>query len=58
MEHRDKINALWVNLEATLNALEDMGEEIHTTASARVVGTSARVSWNVDRERWEAERLT
>lgn len=58
MERRDKINALWMNLETTLNALEEMGEDVHTTVNARVVGTSARVVWDMDRERWEAEKLT
>lgn len=58
MDRRDKINALWLTVEMALNVLEDMGEEINTTAAGRIVGTSARVSWSVDRERWEAEKLT
>lgn len=55
MNHHDKVRALWLNLELILNALEDAGEEVRTTASCRITGVGACVRWDAENEHWVME---
>ncbi len=57
MNGRDKINALWLTMELTMNALEQLGEDPRTEADAVVRGTSAELRWDVDRQRWTVNAL-
>lgn len=55
MNNRDKINALYLNLELILNALEELDEDVCTQANAVVCGTSGAVRWDRDARRWALE---
>lgn len=53
MNNRDKIQALWLNLELIMNALEELGEGVQTASSRpRVSGTTAAVVWDTSQQRW------
>jgi hypothetical protein len=52
---RDKIQALWVTMEMTMNALEQLNEGIRLTNRDdfyAVVGDTGRVIWDHDTRQW------
>lgn len=59
MEDRDKIQALWLNLELIFNALEEAGENVRFDDGGdsediyRAHGVSGQVRWNRNATRWE-----
>lgn len=56
MIDRDKIQALYLNLEMTLNALEGLGENVRLNSSDdyHIGGVSGRVGWDYRAKQWEA----
>lgn len=57
MEDRDKIQALWLNLAIIMNALEELGEDIHAVDGTHVYGNNAQVGWDSGAGRWEVTTL-
>lgn len=54
MNDHDEIEALWLNLERIMNALEELGEDPHmTTQGAGIYGKSAALRWDMVRRQWE-----
>jgi hypothetical protein len=57
MNDRDRIQALWLNLEMIMNALDQSGENVRFSerdADYAAHGVSGRVGWDQDTDRWEA----